>query len=417
MNTCIEQYLNDQENPEANWLMAINYDSIGQTASALSFYLRTAERSENPKLQYESLIKGALCYLKQGARSFTVRGMLQQAVATLPDRPEAYYWLSVVAEQAPNWDGNWADAYLYSTLGTKTNHQLIIDDPLRTNVDYAGIEQMLIQQAHCAWWVGLCDQSREMFLSIYAMPTLSDDHRRIVYDNLVRLKAFQSSSFATYDNSKHDLLKVKFEGSELIKRNYSEAYQDMFVLTMLNGKRDGSYLEIGAGAPFYGSNTALLEQLGWSGMGLDLNDGFVQSHHVERKNVCLLRDATTIDYNRFLAANQFNTTIDYLQIDVDPADVSLTVLRSIPFDQYMFAVITFEHDRYADPTSNVQHQAQQLLETYGYQLVVNNISPDSYRPYEDWFVHPQLVDSDVIEKMKCVDNLTKMAEHYMIRGA
>ena len=34
--------------------------------------------------------------------------------------------------------------------------------------------------------------------------------------------------------------------------------QDMFVLTVLNGKTNGTYLEIGSGDPFIGSNTALL---------------------------------------------------------------------------------------------------------------------------------------------------------------
>ena len=41
---------------------------------------------------------------------------------------------------------------------------------------------------------------------------------------------------SNYSKDKYDLLKYKFPGSENIIENYSQTYQDMFVLTMLNGK-------------------------------------------------------------------------------------------------------------------------------------------------------------------------------------
>lgn len=411
----IANYIVDQENPETNWAMAMHYTSIGQTAAALSFYLRTAERAtDDPLLQYESLILGARCYFSQGIRNFTVRGMLQQAVALMPSRPEAYYWLSVVCEHSPNWDGNWFDSYLYSSLGLTVT----FDDntPLRTNVGYINKTQLLIQKAHTSWWCGLCDQARELFMIAYNEADLTEEQKANVYENLVKLNAFQSQSLVLYTQDKKDRLNVAFEGISDIAQNYSEAYQDMFVLTMLNGKKAGSYLEVGAGDPHYGSNTALLENMGWVGIGLDLDTNFVDRHTKQRVNPCLLKDATLINYNTFLSANQFTKEIDYLQIDTDPAETSLKVLKTIPFDEYKFAVITFEHDRYTDPDSTVQQEARAYLEAYGYKLVVDDISPDKSRPYEDWYVHPDLVDSEIIDKMTLVDGKTKMAEEYMTRG-
>ena len=35
------EYVNDVENPEKNYNLAIEYENIGQTASALSFFLRS----------------------------------------------------------------------------------------------------------------------------------------------------------------------------------------------------------------------------------------------------------------------------------------------------------------------------------------------------------------------------------------
>lgn len=412
----IDLYIRDQENSETNWMMAMHYESIGQTASALSFYLRAAERGEDPLLRYECLIRGALCYYRQGIRNFTVRGMLQHAVCILPQRPEAYYWLSVVCEHTPRWDGNWFDSYLYCTLGLNLAKDMSEIQPLRTSVGYSDTTQLVIQKAHTSWWCGLCDQSREIYLNLYNNFDLTESQKANVYDNLVRLNAFQSKSLTLYDSSKHDQLHLKFEGSEKIEGNYSESYQDLFVLTMLNGKSNGTYLEVGAGDHEYGSNTKLLENLGWTGVGLDLSEDFVRGHAEHRSNSCLLKDATLIDYNSFLAANEFPKEIDYLQVDTDPADVSLKVLKSIPFDNYKFAVVTFEHDKYTDPDSTIQQQAKTYLEAYGYNLVVNNISPDDNRPYEDWYVHPDLIDKDILQAMTVIDEQPKMAEKYMMRG-
>ena len=66
-------------------------------------------------------------------------------------------------------------------------------------------------------------------------------------------------------------LKHKFTGSEQIHKNYSQANQDMFVLMMLDGKRNGTFLEIGAHEPINISNTYLLEKdFDWNGISIDI---------------------------------------------------------------------------------------------------------------------------------------------------
>ena len=141
--------------------------------------------------------------------------------------------------------------------------------------------------------------------------------------NLRKLNELHSKSLNLYDNSKFSRLLYKFPGADTIEKNYSESYQDMFVLSMLNGRRDGTYLEIGAGSATYGSNTALLEKnFGWRGVGLDLSAEFVSDHQKNRTNPCLLKDATLIDYEKFLQGQDFPRDIDYLQLDCDPPDVT-----------------------------------------------------------------------------------------------
>ena len=45
------------------------------------------------------------------------------------------------------------------------------------------------------------------------------------------------------DEVDYEKLKEKYE--ENIERNWSQVYQDIFVLSLLDGKRNGTYLEIG----------------------------------------------------------------------------------------------------------------------------------------------------------------------------
>ena len=53
-------------------------------------------------------------------------------------------------------------------------------------------------------------------------------------------------------------LRYKFNGAETIKNNYSQAFQDMFVLSILDGKKNGTYVEIGGDHGVIISNTYLL---------------------------------------------------------------------------------------------------------------------------------------------------------------
>jgi hypothetical protein len=245
INELIVLYSLNPEDPEINFALGLEYDGIGQTASALSYYLRCAERTDDDLLKYECLIRGSMCFDKQGTRNFTVKGMLQHAIAVLPKRPEAYYLLSRFHEREVG-DGHWIDAYMIASVGEKV---CIFDrSPLRTNVDYPGDYAILYQKAVVSWWCGLCDESRNLFRDLYENYEMSEDDRKSVFENLTRLNGFkQEEPFAVYNKDKFNSLKIKFPGSEEIERNYSEAYQDMFVLTMLNGKKEGTYLEIGDG--------------------------------------------------------------------------------------------------------------------------------------------------------------------------
>lgn len=214
-----------------------------------------------------------------------------------------------------------------------------------------------------------------------------------------------------YTDSWYESLKVKFNGASSIKRNFSQCYQDIFVLTMLDGKKAGQFLEIGCGSPFYCNNTALLEKsFGWQGVSIDNNKEILDNFSKYRTSKVIYSDATKLNFNKILKKIDY----DYLQIDCDPADISFKILLRIPFKSHRFAVITFEHDFYVNEKSKVREKSRKYLDSRGYELVVNNIAPDRFSSFEDWWVHPALVKSTTIQKMRCISDKAKRADDYML---
>lgn len=404
----------EPENPEYNWNLALFYHDIGHTAAAVGFYIRTAERTDDVLLQYESMIRAAMCFMNQGIRKFSVKGMLQHAMALLPDRPEAYYHLCLI-QSNEEMDGSWFDSYVTATQGLAVTKPVEELPALRTDVGYVGREIMEFQRAHAAWWCGLCDESRDVFRELYARENISDELRTIIKFNLIRLNGFNTIALEPYKYEYHKDFIAPFPGLEDIEQNFAESFQDMFVLAAHKGKRSGTYLEIGSCQPFYGNNTALLEQqFGWKGVSLDIDEHFVEAFNEYRQNPCLKRDATTVDYEKFLKGMGYEGTMDYLQIDCDPPSVTYQVLLTIPLEKLKFGVITYEHDHFADEEKKYRDLSRKYLESYGYVLVVGDIAPDEHRSYEDWWVHPDLIDQDVIGLLTSIKTGTKKAKDYML---
>jgi glycosyltransferase involved in cell wall biosynthesis len=194
-----------------------------------------------------------------------------------------------------------------------------------------------------------------------------------------------------------------FAGIEKIQINYSQLHQDMFILAALNGKTKGTYLEIGAHEPIFISNTYLLESLfGWRGVSIELNRDMVLRHKAMRTNRCLLGDATTADYSDILDDAAMPSVIDYLSIDIDPPKNSLKALKEIPHDRYQFRVITFEND-YSTGGHLERSESRELLQSLGYKLIVSDVSWGN-RIIEDWWIHPDHINSNIIVELTCNDS-------------
>ena len=151
----IVELSNTPFDPVLSFDIAVQYESIGQTASAVSFYLRTAEYGyySHPNYVYASLLKSAQCFESQKGRKNTVLNLFLKAIAFLPSRPEAWFLLARYYER----DQKWQEAYTTAEVGLSlAQHK---QNPLPIWVDYAGEYVLRFERAVAGWWVGRKDEA------------------------------------------------------------------------------------------------------------------------------------------------------------------------------------------------------------------------------------------------------------------
>ena len=203
-----------------------------------------------------------------------------------------------------------------------------------------------------------------------------------------------------------DNLAVPFNKcNDLNKRYHSQALQDLFVLSCLDGKQNGTFLELGCDHPFNISNTYLLEsQFNWKGVSVDINpQSKTLFNESGRTTQVLIQDATKLDFDNIIS--RLNTYhIDYLSLDLEPASITLQSLQSIPFNKINFSVITFEHDAYRFG-DEARIPSRKLLQEKGYRLICENVDR-----FEDWYVNPEYVDLERIKAFVCTGNHNSAAD-------
>ena len=193
-----------------------------------------------------------------------------------------------------------------------------------------------------------------------------------------------------------------------------QVFQDMFVDKITN-KKNGTFLEIGSNHPIVSNNTYILEKKhNWKGIMVEYLTEFEALYKIERPHsIHIFQDARKVNYREILDAN-FNENIDYLQIDLDVDNNStmdtLNLLNTTVFDKYKFATVTFEHDIYTGDYFNTRESSRQIFKDRGYVLTFPDVKVffmNSYNSFEDWYIHPDLISSEIINKCKTSDSLNK----------
>jgi len=196
-----------------------------------------------------------------------------------------------------------------------------------------------------------------------------------------------------------------------------QAQQDKFVLNILKEKKNGYFLEIGSNDPININNSYLLEkQYDWKGIMIEYNDFFLNSYKIHRPNsIHIINDATTVDYKNILEKNNMPLSFDYLQIDLEAENGStiqtLQKLDKEIFDTYKFATITFEHDIYHTNFDDTRLKSRDIFKKRGYVCVFEDINNQGVNPYEDWYVHPDLVDMNYVNNLIEINKKNYVSNH------
>lgn len=177
----------DPFNPEKNFHVAVEYQSINQTASAVSFYLRCAEYGGEDNIYvYNALLKLAQCFDDQNDRVHTVTNCILQAASYMPNRPEAYFLMSQFYEHSNNWQEcyTWASMGLFNEFPSSWKRDKYA--PLPADIGYRGAYCLEFEKAIAGWWVGRNEESTNLLLKLYKMD-IAPEYKGAVKSNLERI--------------------------------------------------------------------------------------------------------------------------------------------------------------------------------------------------------------------------------------
>lgn len=176
------------------------------------------------------------------------------------------------------------------------------------------------------------------------------------------------------------------------QKKVSMSFQDEFAYNLFG--RSGTYIEIGGHDPIRHSNTYNLEvSAEWKGFSIELDTMHQSSWEncQERKNKIFWADALTFDYKNTSKNLLMPEVINYLSIDIEPAENTFNALKLIINQGLVFDIITFEHDGYREKT-DFNLAAIEFLDKNGYKVAVSDVyfkkkQKSQPKIYETWFIN------------------------------
>lgn len=233
----LESHIVNPYNDYNTYSIARRYHSDNHISSAISFYLRTAEYSDNPELIYNSLVLIAKCMGKLGRRQHAESIAHYNAIAYQPTRPEAYYSLSVYHEHKKEYH----QCYMNACIGL----QYVQNSKENSELDYPGEYGLYFQKALAAWYIGRKDESANLFKELLSKYNLPDNYKEIVNNNL---KFMIGNSISKLDNFP-EVHVVSLSESQDRRLNLDEKFKEYnitkYKMHVFNRYKEGDYIITG----------------------------------------------------------------------------------------------------------------------------------------------------------------------------
>lgn len=171
-------------------------------------------------------------------------------------------------------------------------------------------------------------------------------------------------------------------------KSYSQSGQDIWVRMILGENIPRFFLDIGCAGDQY-SNTKALEEEGWSGILVDIDDTAKG-----RKSQFIRADAKTVNLN---CCPKY---VDYLSLDIDEG--SLMALQNVMAHNIRFGIITIEDDQYRFG-NRLRDGEHLILESLGYNLICDDVCGTENMPFESWWISKEFLPK--AERFKCKGKL------------
>lgn len=195
----------------------------------------------------------------------------------------------------------------------------------------------------------------------------------------------------------------------------SQALQDKWVIEMLNEKKNGYFLDIGAYDGLDISNTYILEKdFNWNGLCIDADpinyEKLIKNRNVKSINCAVSNKSGFVNFfsngagghisdsgnknieaktlRELLKENNCPKTIDYISLDIEGYEYN--ALEEFPFDEYDFILMTVEHNLYLGDSTN-KEKIKNILSKNGYIVFKENVINIGNDPFEDWYINPKYI--------------------------
>jgi len=190
----LREFALDPYNQEKNFDLGYTYETLGHTAAAITYYVRSAEYGDDDDLAYEALIRVGLCYNKQGNRHVMTRGSFLNAIIFAPHRPEAYYHLSLI------WEGLKEYQESYATICQGLSH-LGNHKSTRTDIGYDKDFALIFQKSYISWHTGRHKLSKDLSIELYKSKDTPEFYLPYIKHNLLFFK-YSEEQIQEFRNNK-----------------------------------------------------------------------------------------------------------------------------------------------------------------------------------------------------------------------
>ena len=233
LEKCLFDFINHPYFDMNNFNLAYEYEFINQTAAAVSYYLRCAEFTKNKDLSYESLLRISKCLSIQGGRDKYELACIHHAISINPNRPEAYYMISLYY----SYRGKWLKSYMYACIGLENYKKEYT--PLLKDIGLFNYYQLLFQKAYSGYNKGKIYESKKIYYELlYYYHDLDENYKKIIIQNLSMIPTkLQKICFKELDDKKNDICICSLSDREWLYSEtiptvklYAEKYNCKFYL-------------------------------------------------------------------------------------------------------------------------------------------------------------------------------------------